>query len=489
MADIHIVYFDVRTGFYPSFHHGLAYIIGNLKQHGHQVALDHLIAVEDIPRAIERIETRRPHLLGLSFTTNQLRYAQSFLALERKHKPLTIVGGVHGTLVKEGLFQELPRVDAVCIGEGEVPMLELAGRLDRGDDPSTTASMIFRTDRGIVRNPVAPLPLLDDLALPDYTLFDFKKIIREGGESFPMLLGRGCPYKCSYCCNHVLRDAYPNKKDYVRFPSIARSMEIIKGNLALFPETRQILFADDTFTLNKKWIVEFCEVYKKTIGLPYICNARVETINEPVVESLKNSGCASIEFGIESGNEWLRKNLLNRQHSNDKIRKAFAIVKKYGLKTFAFNIVGLPFETNAMARETFRFNQELRADYGRCFFFFPYPGSEIYEVARKYDLLPDHLDQVSGYTESPVLRPVHQSHEETRANNEKLNILFMVRSIASKLGLPLAFENLLLWVAILFRRPIFIVLDPRSSSPVVRRFRGVIRTLFQRHLRVGNVGK
>ncbi len=486
MAHFHIVYFDVDTGFYPSFHHGLAYIIGTLKEQGHHVTLDHLATLEDIPQGIARLDAIRPQIMGLSFTTNQFQYVRTFLSHEQRHKPLIVAGGVHCTLVKERLFQELPSIDALCIGEGELPMRDLGRAMDNGTDYTTTASMIFKTEKGFITNPVAPLPQLDDLALPDYTLFKYEQIIRDGGESFPMLLGRGCPYKCSYCCNHVLRDSYPNKKDYVRFPSIPRSIEIIQSNLKLYPNTRQILFADDTFTLNKKWIIPFCAEYKKVIPLPYICNARVETITEPVVESLKDSGCASIEFGIESGSEWLRKNLLNRHHSNDKIRQAFAIVRKHGIKTFAFNIVGIPFETNAMAQETFRFNQELRADYGRCFFFFPYPGSEIYEVAKKFDLLPDNLELVSGYTESPITKPMHQSHSDIRKNNERLNILFMVRSIGSKFGLHPILETVLVHSAIVSQKPIFLLLDPKSSNAWIRKTRWLIRTLFQRYLRGSN---
>ena len=79
-----------------------------------------------------------------------------------------------------------------------------------------------------------------------------------------MLITRGCPYKCSYCCNHSLRNMYPNKSSYVRLGSVKHAINIIKNNLSLIHKTGKILFHDDIFTSNKKWLSEFCNAYEET---------------------------------------------------------------------------------------------------------------------------------------------------------------------------------------------------------------------------------
>ena len=202
------------------------------------------------------------------------------------------------------------------------------------------------------------------------------------------MLGRGCPYNCNYCCNNAIKDSCPNKKNYVRFPSIERGIRIIKEFIELYPHAKKIEFADDTFTLNKKWLQEFCTTYKKEIGLPFICNARVETIDEKVVVDLKTAGCTSLYFGIETGNEWLRNYILNRKHSNKQIINALNIVKKNRIKCFSSNIVGLPFETKKMMKETYKLNYDINVDNGICFYFFPFPGTKLYQICLKYGVRP-----------------------------------------------------------------------------------------------------
>ena len=367
-----------------------------------------------------KLGTQTLDVLGLSFSTNQEKYAKLFLDNDKISARLTIDGGVHCTLEGENTLKELSKVEGICIGEGEFPLRELCRRMDDNQDYMSTKSFIFRNAGNIVRNPVSPLSSIDELALPDYTLFDYKRIISDSGGCFPMMLGRGCPYACHYCCNHAFRQVYPNQNMYVRFPSVARSLSIIRNNLKLYPGASKISFADDTFTLNKKWLFEFCDLYAKEIGLPFTCNARVETIDDQVVSHLKSGGCVSIDFGVESGNPWLRRHVLNRKHSNEKIKTAFAITKKHGLKQFSFNIVGLPFETPSMARNTLDLNRDLRPEFGKCFYFYPYPGTKLRQLCEDYNLLRDDIESVSGYLEAPSLKEIFMSHKEMKKHFEMM---------------------------------------------------------------------
>jgi len=483
MAKLCLIYFDLNTGYYPSFHHGLAYIIGTLKNENHDVTLFHLVNEKDLDTIVRKLEKDDPDLVGLSFATNQKKYVRRFFQMTNLPSKLVIAGGVHCTLERENIFTKFPRVDGICIGEGEIPIKELCRKIDNNEDYLSSPSFYFKNKEQIVKNPISPLQEIDDLALPDYTLFNHNEIISENGDSFPMMLGRGCPYSCHYCCNHVLRQVYPNKNKYVRFPSIKHSMNIISNNLSIYPNAKKIAFADDTFTLNVNWLTEFCERYKKVVGLPFICNGRVETISERVVKNLKIAGCISIDFGVESGNEWLRKYILNRKHSNKCIQEAFNLTKKQGISAFSFNIVGLPFETNEMAKDTLELNLKLRPNFGKCFYFYPYPGTFLSRLCMKYDLLLNEIDSISGYLERPSLKELFMTHKETRKHFELLNVFFYFQLLLHRTSMPLIFEKYLLKIVFVLQQPISRLLDQRGNNRKLIAVRGVLRKWAKTYLR------
>jgi anaerobic magnesium-protoporphyrin IX monomethyl ester cyclase len=480
MTNITFIYFDLHTGYYPSLHHGLAYIVGALKKEGHNVSLCHLREEDDLDKAVRFIKNEKPDIVGLSFTTNQKKYVRRFLQINNISVRLIVAGGVHCTLVGDEIFDDFPAVDGICVGEGELPLKELCRRLGNGDDFLSTPSFLFKTKNGIVKNPVSPLQGVDSLPYPDYTLFDYEKIISDNGQCFPMMLSRGCPFNCHYCCNHAFREIYPNKSDYVRSPTVQHSINLIKSNLLLYPKTEKIIFADDTFTLNKNWLSDFCEAYDEEIGLPFLCNARVETINEHVMQSLKKGGCKSIDYGVESGSEWIRKNVLNRKHSNKKIKEVFETTRKHGIKSFSFNIVGLPFETREMAESTLNLNLELQPDFGKCFYFYPYPKSKIHQLCLDYGLLLDDLEYVSGYLEAPSVKEIFMSHKEIEKYFELMQSFFYARLLFSKLRIPLFAEKILIKIVFLLRRPILDILVLKNNKMGLRK---ILRMFAIKYLR------
>ena len=483
MAKIHFVYFDLNTGYSASLHHGLAYIFGMLKSNNHEVSLSHVVDLAGLDESIEYLRNKRFDLIALSFTTNQKKYARLFLNAVKPDAELLIAGGVHCSLLKDKIFEEFPELDAVCVGEGESALNELCDKLDNKMVFMNTPSFYFKVKGKIIKNVIAPLQDIDSFFLPDYTLFNYYEIIRRNGNCFPMMISRGCPYDCNYCCNHALRQIYPNKSKYVRFPSVGRAMSIIESNLKLYPETRKVALADDTFTLNKKWLSDFCEIYKKRIALPFMCNARVETIDEEVVKCLKNAGCISVDFGVETANEWLRNNILNRRHSNEQIKEAFRIARKEKIKSFSFNIFGLPFETPKMAKETFNLNLELKPDFGKCFYFYPYPGTKLYDKCVEYGMILDDIESFSGYLESPCLKEIFITHKEIKKYFDLLQLFFYSRLIFSKIKFPSFFEEALLKIIFVFKRPVLFFLKPSADKGFIIKSRNIARKFAMKFLR------
>ena len=175
MAKVCLLYFDINTGYYPSLHHGLAYIIGALKSHNHEIVLHHLTSQNDIALAARFVKGKDIDLIALSFVSNQKLYVRSFFSSADITGKLVISGGIHSTLLKEDVFNEFPKINGVCVGEAEVALINLCKKLDEKEEYESTFSFYFNTKEGVVKNPILPLQGIDDLSLPDYSLFNYKR--------------------------------------------------------------------------------------------------------------------------------------------------------------------------------------------------------------------------------------------------------------------------------------------------------------------------
>ena len=195
MARVSLLYFDIDTGFYPTFHHGLASIVAVLRQDGHEVSLHHLRNGADLENTKTTLERDRSDVVGLSFTSNQKQHVSRFLRTidSEAVAGLLIAGGMHATVAGARLLEDFPALDGVCIGEGEIPLRELCHRLDNKGDYQSAPSFSFKGPDGPVNNPILPLQELGLLPPPDYSVFDYQAIVEGNGDCFPMLVTRGCP--------------------------------------------------------------------------------------------------------------------------------------------------------------------------------------------------------------------------------------------------------------------------------------------------------
>lgn len=241
----------------------------------------------------------------------------------------------------------------------------------------------------ILKNPIRPLiEDLDSLPPLDYGLFDYESLADATYfKRLVIMASRGCPYDCTYCCNHAFKELYPNKNRYVRLRSVDTVLDQIEIALNKYPSLKEVRFFDDTLTLNKSWFREFAQKYKTRIGLPYSTNDRVNQVDEEIAGLLKDSGCNFVEFGIENGSPRIRDEIMKRGTSDDQIINAFALCRKHGIKTSAFNIIGIPEETFGTALETIRLNAKANPDWSYIFYFHPYVGTKLYDICVEKGLL------------------------------------------------------------------------------------------------------
>ncbi len=373
------------------FYYGIAYMSAVLKSSGHQASLLHVTREISKKKFVHEVKRIGPDLVGFTSTSNQFPYVKLFATWIKGTFDLPVVcGGIHSTLRPDEVIS-CDEIDIACVGEGEYPLLELANAMESGNMLDKIHNLWIKKGGTIIRNPLRQLISdLDVLPLADREIFQYEKILNRKGGAADFIAGRGCPYGCTYCCNHALRKIYEGHGPYVRIRSVRNVIDEIKNVKDKFGSLiKAINFDDDTFTLFHKWVREFCEVYGREFDLPFACNARADTVNREILTLLKKAGCDTIRIGIESGSEWLRLGALKRQMTNEQIISACKAVHEVGLKLHVFNMIGLPYETPSMIEETIKLNRLVAPNRVQTSVFYPYPKTELYEICERNGFLTD----------------------------------------------------------------------------------------------------
>lgn len=305
-----------------------------------------------------------------------------------------VIGGYQAMLSQQQTIEN-PNVDFICVGDGEYAIGNIVQHL-KGLKPGPVDGMWEKLiDGEVVETEPHQIGDLASLPFPDYDVFakedgfdDVNSSIfgPKGVLVLPVMTGRGCPYRCTYCCNTPLLEAWKTKKTFLRkYDPEDMVDELIRlrdlYNVGYFE------FWDELFLSNLKFVRAFFEIYKEKIHLPFSINSRVEVMNEKFCQTAAEAGCHTIWFGIESGDEEFRAKMLGRKMTNQQVLEAAANCKKAGINRLTFNIVGTPLETAENMRATLRLNQEIAPEH---FFFFPYiplRGTPLYNVAKKEGLL------------------------------------------------------------------------------------------------------
>ena len=380
------VYTDVNVrGGAQSYQFGLGMLSAVLKRAGHATRLHYMYGAYDPAPLRAALADFRPEVLAFSGVSPQYRYVKRVLADLAPAPAFTIYGGVHPTLDPECLA-DVRGLDAVCVGEGEQPLLELVEALRDGRSPDGIPNLwLKKPDGRIVRNPTRPFcENLDGLPFPDRELFDYQAIVNSDFNTALFMFSRGCPYNCTFCSNHALRGKQAGT--YVRFRGVDNCLAEIRAVTGRY-RADALYFNDDCFTAHRAWWTEFCDKYQQEFKLPFDINARPETLNDEVCQRLKAAGCRRISIGIENGSEKFRAEVLGRRQSNDRIAAAFDACCRAGIRTKSFNIVGFPRETPEIFQETIDLNARINPDSVIIGIFEPYPGTHLAEICRQDNLI------------------------------------------------------------------------------------------------------
>ncbi|HLG29374.1 MAG TPA: radical SAM protein, partial [Candidatus Brocadiales bacterium] len=433
---------DAQVG----FNYGIAFISAVLKQHGHITRLlninEKLAAIPTDEQIKQFVKDYNPALIGFSVVTPQYQHALRFARAIKSFSNIPIVcGGIHATMVpEEALRKEC--FDYVCVGEGEEAILELVTKLENGEDTSRIPNIwtkracsepfachserseesrliaqgkLRESNEKIIKNNVRPLTDISRLPRKDYELFDLQRLIDVEDGWVRLMASRGCPYRCTYCFNHKIVERYKeetssHKLNYLRRHSVDEVLSEIDFLLSRYRNIRMFIFDDDLFTQDKKYLSEFCDKYPKHTTLPFVVNAHVKAFDEERAQALKQANCAIVKFGLESGSERIRREILNRPMSNDEIIRAFQYAQKYDLHTSAFVMFGLPHETKEDIIETIKLLSVIKPGRFRWSIFFPFPGTVAYEISAKGGYLNlEKMKRLNNFTDDTCLdfEPAH----------------------------------------------------------------------------------
>ncbi|MDY6853481.1 MAG: radical SAM protein [Thermodesulfobacteriota bacterium] len=394
--------------------HGLASIAGVLNSNGHQFKLLHVSEkYKGIPsnyEIIRLIEMEKPGLIGFSAMTQQMPWIEEQSIAIRKAFPdlVQIIGGVHCTMVPDEV-QNTHLFDYICVGEGEYALLELMDALEYGHPTEEIPNLRMWRDGKPVVNKVAPFPDLETLPQLDYSIFDMSAILAQTRGWMGILTSRGCPYKCTYCFNLEIVDQYvkdgaaKSAKDYLRHFPIDIIMDELKNLKREYPQINTFIFDDDLFTLKKQYVQAFCRAYiEHGIDLPFVVNGHVNCFDEKSAAALKKAGCIIVKFGLESGSDRVRREVLRRYMTNKQIEGSFAAAHKNLLHSSAFIMIGLPGETHTELMETLELCAKVKMGRFRWALFFPFPGTASYEIAKPY-IDKDKMTGMGNYFDGSCL--------------------------------------------------------------------------------------
>lgn len=395
---IHLIYPDVSSFHGLPYHPGLASIASVLIDKGHEVKVSYFNNMDDAKCMVDQIVAAKPDLIGFTTVETQFRYVKYLASkIKEAYNAFIIYGGPYVTLAPDEVLKEDSSVDAIVRGEGERAVVELAERIELEKKWSDVNNLIFRdkaTTR-VIKNPLSPLiDDLDSLPYPNTDLFDYQKIIdRENMAIFHF--NRGCPYCCTFCSNTALGEVYGMPHNRIRYRSVNSVINEIETKLLKYKlrDDTILLFGDDLFIADKKWLSDFCGIYKEKIGRPFWCTGRSNLITDEVCAMLKDSGCRQMMMSVESGDDYIRNKVMMRNISRETMIRSFEICDKYGINTLATCIVGLPFETPEMIENSIETVAKLKSvnSYG-INIFYPYKGTQLRKICEEKGFMPKVID-------------------------------------------------------------------------------------------------
>lgn len=368
---------------------GLLYLEAYLHRHSHHEVriIDCLAEKWDLARLEEEVRRESPHVVGTTGHTHDLvDMLEVTRMVKRVHPEIrTWWGGAHVSDFPRECMT-FPEVDGAIPFEGEEAFCEVLDRLERGEGLEGVKGIYYRKNGEVAYT--GPRPVirdLDALPFPRRSVLDYHKyyyVLGNAVTATSLISSRGCPYNCTFCNT-------PGRGTW-RYRTAANVVDEMEECVRL--GIGEIYFVDDTFNVRKDRVHQICEeIKRRQLKVSWNIRARVNIIDEALVDNLLSAGCTRVHIGVEAGTDEGMKGL-NKALTVEKVRRGFQVLKRSGITTVCYFMIGCPHERTAEdVYRTVDFAIELDPDYCLFGIMTPYPKTAVYELGvRKGILDPDH---------------------------------------------------------------------------------------------------
>jgi radical SAM superfamily enzyme YgiQ (UPF0313 family) len=364
---------------------GIYYVAAVLKENNYEVEILNWHAIHKTPEKIEEVLTEKnPDVIGFSILhANRwggIEIAQIAKQLNPEMK--IVFGGIGASLLWEHLLGHFPDIDFVVIGEGEYTFLNLIKWMGAGDEKllKNVKGIAFRENGKIVKTEKADLqPDLDKLPIPaKYFVYQH------------LSSTRGCAWNCTFCGSP---EFWGHK---IRFRSSENFVEELER---LYQKgIRFFYISDDTFTTNKKRVIEICKrIIEKNLKITWFAISRVDHVDDEMLYWMRKAGCIQISYGVESGSEKIRT-VLNKKINTKQIKKAFSLTVQYGMLSRAYFIYGSPGETWDTIQESLDLIHDIKPLSMVVYILDIFPGTPLYADLQERSHMTDDvwLNKIEG---------------------------------------------------------------------------------------------
>ena len=408
---------DEERGINPPL--GVLYLAGELlRRNRHAVeVLDVQAERLDYPQLESRLSESAPDVVGITAMTLTLLDVVKTIATVQAACPraTVVLGGPHVHLFPEETLG-LEGVDYLVLGEGETVFADLVDALDDGADLSGIPGLAYRQKGQMVTTGATEhIADLDGLAFPARALTHVEKynsLLSAGNIVTTIFTSRGCPFRCRFCDRPHLGHRFRARSPSNVVDEIAQCVEL---------GVREFLVYDDTFTVDKNRSVEICEeILRRKLRIRFDIRARVDTIDEPVLDALRAAGCAGIHYGVEAGHQEILDRL-GKGITLEQVERAFTLTRKRRIPILAYFMIGNPGETREHILQSFRVQRQLRPDYLHMTILTPFPGTEIYREALAEGIIKsDVWREFAREPKADFVPPVWEEHLNRKELQELL---------------------------------------------------------------------
>ena len=407
---------NTERGYSPSL--GIMYIAAYAEKYtNHKIEILDMIVEERSYDGLEKeIKKRDPDIVGVTTTTftliDSIITAKIVKNVDKNIK--IIFGGPHAHIYPEETIN-IPEVDFLVLGEGEITFTELLQKIDNYEELKKVKGIVFNHGDKIVNTGYRGfIEDLDSLPFPARHLTPYKKyysLIAKLNPITTIFTSRGCPYRCLFCHK-------PHMGKQIRVRSPENVVEEIEEcvNMGI----HEILIYDDTFNIDRKRVLDVCSLIKeRDIDIYFDIRARIDRIDKEMLVALKKAGCERIHYGVESANQRVL-DILRKDITVEQAEKVIKMTKDVGIETLAYFMIGNPTETRDEILNTIKFAKKLKPDYCHFSVTTPFPATPLYTLGLEKGIFNDYWKEFAA---NPTKDFVPKLWEENLSRDELVVLL------------------------------------------------------------------